>query len=302
MLDDRQVVGRQPGGRVAFQAGLHEHLDRRERVADFVGDAGRHLADGRQLLGAEHLALALLELLDDALDLFDHALHLPVQARQVALFVQRHRPQLAVEPAGGVADAHAQLVDRVPQAAGDQVAQQQPAQRPAQADGDQAPLQLLHDAAVGPVGRLDLVGVVHAQLMRRGQDVVLQVFGQIGPAGAVLVPEAQVRPDAVADPVHEGLFVFEVGQVVGLLQQLADVLVVPLRPFEEVRRRRLVPQQPHEFAGRRLQVGGHPRALHVLGQHGGDVEVEVVEVERDERTGRDQHQADQHGGGEQLER
>ena len=88
----RSSAGR-PGGGVALQAGLHQHLDRGQRVAQLVGDAGGHLADGRQLLGPQHLVLALLQLIDDPADLLDHALHLPVQVGQVAVLLQGDRAQ-----------------------------------------------------------------------------------------------------------------------------------------------------------------------------------------------------------------
>ena len=48
-----------------------------------MGDAGGELADGGQLLGAEHLALALLQALDHVLDLSDQGLVLFVQSLQV---------------------------------------------------------------------------------------------------------------------------------------------------------------------------------------------------------------------------
>ena len=54
------VLGERPGLLLA-QARLDQHLDRGQRVADLVGDAGRQLADGGELLAPQHLALLRLQ-------------------------------------------------------------------------------------------------------------------------------------------------------------------------------------------------------------------------------------------------
>ena len=45
-----------------FQEEMRVDQDRRQGVVDFVGDARRHLAEGRQLLGTDELVLHFAEL------------------------------------------------------------------------------------------------------------------------------------------------------------------------------------------------------------------------------------------------
>ena len=79
VLDDGQIVRRQAG--VAFQTGLHEHFDRSQRIAQLVGDAGGNLAERGELFRMMHFPFALLQLANDALDLFDDGVHLLMQTR-----------------------------------------------------------------------------------------------------------------------------------------------------------------------------------------------------------------------------
>src|SRR5262249_5653977 len=140
----------------------------------------------------EYLALALLQLIDDALYLRDNALHLPVQIRQISLFFERYGAELAVEPTGRIADADTELIDGMMQALGDSVAQQQPTHRRAQTDCQESPSQRLYDALVYPVRFRDLAGVIGSQLLTRQQDFMRQllrpmflVAGQLGISDAI---------------------------------------------------------------------------------------------------------------------
>jgi hypothetical protein len=68
LFEDRKVAFIQAGGRDALGGGLHQDLHGHERVAQLVGDAGRHLPDRRQVLGPACIPLALLEAFDDGAD------------------------------------------------------------------------------------------------------------------------------------------------------------------------------------------------------------------------------------------
>src|SRR5947199_7949619 len=141
-----------------------------------MGHAGRDLADRRQLLGAQHLALALLELLDDAFDLGDDALKLTMQVGQVALLLEGDRTELPIEPAGRIADADAQLVNGVVQAPGHGIAQQQAAQGRSQPDSEEAPVEPAYDALAIAVRALDLAEVEIAELLAFDDHILVKLL------------------------------------------------------------------------------------------------------------------------------
>src|SRR6266446_1161651 len=145
MFDDAQVFRRQAGSLAALQAGLHEHFHRRQRVSQLMRHPRRNLPDRRQLFRPQYFALPLLELIDDAFNLSDDSLQLAVQVWKIALLFQGDGAQLAIEPAGGIANTDAELVNRMVQAARHGVAKQQTAQRSAQAKGEQTPVKALND-------------------------------------------------------------------------------------------------------------------------------------------------------------
>ena len=145
-----------------------------------MGDARRNLAHGGQVLGTQHFMLALMQLLDHIADLVDDALHLAMNVAQVALLFQGNRSQFPIQPTGGVADAHAQLIDRLAQAARHPVSQEQPRQRATQADGQQAPPQGADDPVIFPIGLFDLAQIVAVQLDAGSQDFAFEVVGQGG--------------------------------------------------------------------------------------------------------------------------
>ena len=66
--DDAQVLARR-GGLGMTQRDLRRGAEARERIANAVRDRGRHLADGRELLGLNELRLRRLELRDLVLQL-----------------------------------------------------------------------------------------------------------------------------------------------------------------------------------------------------------------------------------------
>src|SRR5581483_9526163 len=67
-VDDPQIFETERLAVLGAQGNLHEHFHSRQRVAYLVGDAGRQLADGGQLLGPQHVALMLLLSLGYLLD------------------------------------------------------------------------------------------------------------------------------------------------------------------------------------------------------------------------------------------
>ena len=72
-----------PAGLAAFCGGLDQDLHGGEGVAQLVGEPGRQLAQGGELLRAEHLAPALLEPMDDGADLLGDPVEHALQAGDV---------------------------------------------------------------------------------------------------------------------------------------------------------------------------------------------------------------------------
>ena len=62
---------------------LNEQLDRSQRVAKFMGDAGRQLPNRRQSLGQHRLTAGLLEFFHHLPEAGGDCLHLLVQSRQI---------------------------------------------------------------------------------------------------------------------------------------------------------------------------------------------------------------------------
>ena len=58
----RASLSQRVGVAAAALEHLHQRADRRERVADLVGDAGGQQAEGRHLLLVQHVGLGLLQL------------------------------------------------------------------------------------------------------------------------------------------------------------------------------------------------------------------------------------------------
>ena len=88
----RSSAGKQAGLGL-FAIRLHEHLNRGERIAQFMGHAGGHLAYRDELIGAQHLPLALLELCNHPLDLPHDPLHLLIDLVQITVGGQDHGGQ-----------------------------------------------------------------------------------------------------------------------------------------------------------------------------------------------------------------
>jgi hypothetical protein len=107
LLDDLEVFSGQTARFGLFAIRLHEHLNRGKRVAQFMGHTGSHLAHRDQLIGAQHLPLALLELCDHPLDLPNDPLHLLVDLVQIAVCGQDHGGQGLAQFPSGILDAHA---------------------------------------------------------------------------------------------------------------------------------------------------------------------------------------------------
>ena len=70
---------------VQLVVGLGDHGDVVDRVVELVGDAGHEHAHRRQLLGLDHLFLALLELLGHGVDGLDHRAELILGHRRLDL-------------------------------------------------------------------------------------------------------------------------------------------------------------------------------------------------------------------------
>ena len=126
-----------------LQARLDEHLDRRERVADLVGDAGGELADGRELLGPEDLALALLELLHHLLDAGRESFHLVVQFAEASFAGEDDLGNDRAELAGRVPDLDLQPADRPAPGASDPEAEHDPGDGAKAADPGHSPGELI---------------------------------------------------------------------------------------------------------------------------------------------------------------
>ena len=129
VLDDAEILGRQARGRIAFQTRLHQNFDRGERIAQLMSNPGGHLTDGGQLLGPQHLALALVQALEHLFNLREDALHQGCRGRRRVVVLDRDRPQVAGKQAGRVADAHAELDHRLMHSSRHRVAEQPAGQR-----------------------------------------------------------------------------------------------------------------------------------------------------------------------------
>ena len=152
-MNDAQVLGVQRRGLARPQRGLHQHLDRGERVAHLVGDAGRELAQRGELVGPQQLALVLLHAFRHLLDALHQRLHLPVERVKV---VAGHADgsHVAVQVLGHVLDAHAEPIHGSTQAARHAVAGDQPPIGPARPISSIAQPGLLADAEALAHGRL----------------------------------------------------------------------------------------------------------------------------------------------------
>ncbi len=112
LLQHRQGTTAQAGRVAALDGGLDEDLHRGEGIAQLVREPGRQLAEGRELLGPERLALGPLEPLDHRADLVGHPPQQDVQALDVPVRREVDRPHDPVQLARGDADRDAELVDR----------------------------------------------------------------------------------------------------------------------------------------------------------------------------------------------
>jgi hypothetical protein len=216
-----------------FAIRLHEHLNRGERVTQFMCHARSHLAHRGHLIGTQHLPLALLELFDDPLDLRHQPLHLLVHVVQIATFGQDHGGQLLTQFPSGILDAHAQLLDRTPQAARRPIPQQDAGNRADTADTRQPPGHPGHDLAIGRGGMLDLQGMVFPQLAAQRQGLGFQDRHRGLHGGWVCsfdgreacFPVLIIPRKAVLQLAHQPAFFLRVRQLLGLGEQRSDPLM-----------------------------------------------------------------------------
>ena len=99
--------------------GLHEQLDRGERIAEFVSNARSHFAHGRQPVGKHRFTAGLLELIDDLPDPRRDQLDLLLQGRQIVRGKQVHTAYFAIQSTCRVLQTDADLGNRTLQPMGD---------------------------------------------------------------------------------------------------------------------------------------------------------------------------------------
>ena len=143
-----------------------------------MSNPGGHLTDGGQLLGPQHLALALVQALEHLFNLREDALHQGCRGRRRVVVLDRDRPQVAGKQAGRVADAHAELDHRLMHSSRHRVAKQPAGQRRTQADHHQAPRQAIDKTASGFVRGTDLPCIVVQQTRARQQHILFQLQRQ----------------------------------------------------------------------------------------------------------------------------
>src|SRR5262249_38586001 len=151
-------------------------------------------------------------------------------------------PQLA----GGVADAHTQLVDRLAQAPRCRVAQRQPGQGPEAANPGQTPCQPLYRPPVFLLRRARQPRVEFPQLAADRQRLVFQ--GRQG--GFVVLPSLEVMPETRFQLVYQLALLWLVGQSAGRLQLfVGTVMQRPDLAVTVAQRRPQVLQRILQFVG-----------------------------------------------------
>ena len=135
--------------------GLDEDLDGRERVPQLMGQARRELPQRRELFGPQCLAAALLQPVDDPPDLVGDPPEGHFQGPDITRRRDGDRPHHLLQAPRRVADRDAELHDRAPHRPGDPEPRDEPGDRPAGAEQQEAERHPTRHRQVLPVGPVD---------------------------------------------------------------------------------------------------------------------------------------------------
>jgi hypothetical protein len=278
-----------------------------------VRHAGRQLADGRELLGPQQLALLLLEARHRLAHPRQYVIELAVEVLGVPLPGEANGPQLLGKVGIDVLEPNPQAGDRPAQPPGDPEPADQPAQGAQEShQQEELPALLAHRLTL-LCGRFHPPAVDAEQVLARAQQpgdgVRIDPPQQVArrgprrglPARRVQLLTVLLRPRGNLG--EQRLLGGQLGQLLGRGQrrlELAVVLVHQPAPtggrLDEVEDavRAELPQA-------QLHLAGDLETAHVLGQHPRPVLLKAVDVPDAEEAGHQQHQTNEQGGESHLE-